>query len=163
MKGWMRRMMGLAAAACLAGLPALEAAAATDQTASATASGSVATAFSISVSGNIGLGNVPADGSYSATQTNSVTGTNNENIAWYLKAKVGAVVPGATLEFMGGSIASFSALTAVNQTFKSSPVNPINTPSGTTASLSYRAKSDGSLAGSSALSWTVTYTLTQTL
>lgn len=156
---WAR--LGLAALTML--MPGLSAWGAADQTTTATASGTVATVFSVAVSGNLSMGSLPADNAtYTATQTNTVTLKNNEDAAWYGKIKINAAVTGATLEVQGGSIAAFTALTATNQTFTSDTLTPfVNTPSGSAVILSYRAKSDGTLVGATAVSWTVTYTLTQ--
>lgn len=153
----------LAAAAGMMALPGARAWGAADTTTTATASGTVATIFTVAVSGNLSMGSLPADNAtYTATQTNSVTLKNNEDVAWYGKVKFGAAVAGATLEFMGGSVGAFTAMTALNQTFTSDTLTPfVNTPSGSAVTLSYRAKSDGSLVGATAVSWTITYTLSQ--
>jgi len=156
------RGLRLALAAWAMMMPAVSTWGAGDVSTTASASGTVATAFGLEVNGNVTMGVIPIDNTYTESQTNTVSLKNNEDTPWYGKIKVNSLVNGATLEVQGGQLSSFTPITTANLTFTGDTSAPfINVPNGADVTLSYRAKSDGTLAGKTVISWTIAYTLSQ--
>ena len=159
----------VAVGAVLASMGAVGTARAQDVSVNGNVSGTVNSKFTITLDvAAVSFGFVDPGTTTDLLLANTATCKTNHNTTWYLKLKYLAAVSDATLATkssggLGINQTAFTGMTAVDQTtYTSAASEKTNLPNGTAIALDYEMVADAN-AVPGLKSWTVVYTMSETL